>query len=245
MTQTLPLHKNIWESTLNWVPSEQFTTELQKLYEIFLRENNVLNVTRILEPEDFWEKHIWDSIANSIFALTEKEKTYRIIDIGTGGGFPGFPLTLLGNYCEGFQTEVLMVDSIAKKIQFINNTIQEMGLKNSNAISGRAEILGHEADLRESFDIATIRAVGPAHTCLEYTLPFLKVGGEALIYRGTYKEDEQETIERVAGRLGGQFKEIRKETTPITKGERNCFVISKVKGTSPKYPRKNAGRKPL
>ncbi|MDZ8258694.1 16S rRNA (guanine(527)-N(7))-methyltransferase RsmG [Nostoc sp. ChiQUE01b] len=243
MTNLLPEMAEIWQQTLNWQPTVQQQTQFQRLYELILEGNRQLNLTRIVEPQEFWEKHLWDSLrgiapllsANfSSAPLLKSSPDYSpaLIDIGTGAGFPGIPVTITVPNCT-----ITLLDSTRKKITFLDNILTELALNNAKTLVGRAEEIGQHPQHRLAYDIALIRAVGAASVCAEYTLPLLKQGGLAIIYRGNWTEDETTTLQNAVNQLGGVIESIEQFTTPLSNSIRHCLYLRKVANTPANFPR--------
>jgi len=234
----LPLMVEIWQQTLNWQPTTQQQKQFQQLYELILEGNRQLNLTRIIDPEEFWEKHLWDSLRGIAPLLSGKidfpvsSASPAFIDIGTGAGFPGIPVIItVPNYT------INLLDSTRKKISFIDNILTELALANAKTLVGRAEEIGHHPQHRQAYDIALIRAVGPASVCAEYTLPLLKQGGLAIIYRGNWTEDETTALQNAVKQLGGAIESIEQFTTPLSHSIRHCVYLRKVGTTPVQFPR--------
>ena len=224
----------LWQQTLNWQPSNSELSQFQLLYQLICQGNQQLNLTRITEPTDFWEKHLWDSL-RGIAPFLDKTKSDRstgilpvipnlqIIDIGTGAGFPGIPIAITQP-----NWQVTLLDSTQKKLTFLESLISQLGINNTTTLTGRAEELGKQSQYREVYDIAVIRAVGSALVCAEYALPFLKVGGLAILYRGNWTEEEAADLRSTLLRLGGAIELIDPFTTPISNSIRHCLHLRKV-----------------
>ena len=231
---------DIWEETLNWKPSAQQQIQFQRLYELILEGNRQLNLTRIIDPEDFWEKHLWDSLRGIRFLISEGEergeqidnKNNQIIDLGTGAGFPGIPAGIVVDNCT-----INLVDSTKKKINFIDSILPKLNLSHVRATTCRAEDIGRDNRHRKTYDIALIRAVASASACAEYTLPLLKQGGLAVIYRGSWTEKENINMENAVQKLGAIIESIEQFSTPLSKGDRHCLYLRKVSTTPEKFPR--------
>jgi 16S rRNA (guanine527-N7)-methyltransferase len=224
-------HGALWQSTLGWQPNPTQTDLLQQLYVKITTANKFLNLTRITEPDEFWEKHLWDSLRGVQDWLGQPEPK-SVIDIGTGGGFPGLPIAIA---CPTWK--VTLLDSTRKKINFIQQAAIEMGLKDVVGLSDRVEVLGQDSKYREQFDIATIRAVATASVCAEYALPMVKVGGMAILYRGQWTDEESQGLATAVQQLGGKIAKIDEFTTPLTAGARTCIYLRKVAATDRQYPR--------
>ncbi|RCJ14890.1 16S rRNA methyltransferase G [Nostoc sp. ATCC 43529] len=235
MTNSLPEMAEIWQQTLNWQPSVQQQTQFQKLYELILEGNRQLNLTRITDPQEFWEKHLWDSlrgIAPKGEFISSLQESVSVIDIGTGAGFPGIPVKIAAPNCT-----ITLMDSTRKKITFIEQTLTELALTNAKTLVGRAEEIGQQPEHRQAYDVALIRAVGTASVCAEYTLPLLKQKGLAIIYRGNWTEDETTALQNAVKQLGGVIEAIEKFTTPLSESIRHCVYLRKVGTTPVQFPR--------
>jgi 16S rRNA (guanine527-N7)-methyltransferase len=242
---TLPKFSELWQSTLDWSPSQLQQTQFQQLLTQICELNQKVNLTRITSPEAFWEKHLWDSLWGVRPWLSDREKhnvmpessrdpSLEVIDIGSGGGFPGCPIAI------AFPSwQVTLLDSTHKKISCLKTLCQTLPLANVTALCDRAETLGRDARYRETFDLAAIRAVGSSSTCAEYALPFLKVGGMAVLYRGQWSAEEEQILQETLSILGAELSCLSTTTTPLTQGQRHCLYLRKIKVTSPSYPRSN------
>ncbi|MBF2064736.1 MAG: 16S rRNA (guanine(527)-N(7))-methyltransferase RsmG [Calothrix sp. C42_A2020_038] len=227
----LPEMTDIWRQTLDWQPTPQQQSLFQRLYELILAGNRQLNLTRITEPEEFWEKHLWDCL-RGIKQFLGTSKKLVVIDIGTGAGFPGIPTAITVANCT-----VDLLDSTQKKITFIEKTLTELNVNNIRTITGRAEEIGQMRLHREKYDVALIRAVAAVTVCAEYALPLLKQNGLAVIYRGTWAPEENLALGNAVEELGGVIEDIEEFTTPLTNSIRHCIYLRKVSHTPVKYPR--------
>jgi 16S rRNA (guanine527-N7)-methyltransferase len=227
----LPNLSELWQKTLEWQPNQQQQQQFQQLYEQILSGNRQLNLTRITETEDFWEKHLWDSLA-AIKPELNDQKPLKIIDIGTGAGFPGIPVAIALPLAT-----VTLLDSTRKKILFLSNLINQLQLKNVTTLTARVEIIGQEKSHRQQYDLALIRAVAEASVCAEYSLPLLKIGGKAVLYRGHWQDQDTLSLESALQKLGGKIDCIEVLTTPLTNGIRHCLKISKIASTPSQFPR--------
>ena len=237
----LPQMADIWQQTLNWQPTTEQQQLFQQLYEEILEGNRQLNLTRITEPVEFWEKHLWDSLRGvwsrglqeggpgyplwvPIQELDGKgeieAQSLKVIDIGTGAGFPGLPVAIaFPHHC------VTLLDSTRKKISFLDVLIAKLGIKNVTTSIGRAEAVSQQLQHRQAYDLALLRAVAPAPICAEYALPFLKTGGLAILYRGHWTEEETEELKPIVEQLGGAIESIEGFTTPISNSIRHCIYL--------------------
>jgi 16S rRNA (guanine527-N7)-methyltransferase len=243
--QLLPENNSIWQETLHWQPTPQQQAQYQRLYELVVAGNRRLNLTRITEPEDFWEKHLWDSLRGILPLLPggdSQEKVGQIIDIGTGAGFPGLPIAIaLGD------VEVTLLDSTRKKVDFIETLLGDLEIKNAVTLTGRVEDTARMPERRELYDVATIRAVAAPSVCAEYALPLLKKGGLGILYRGEFSEEEERSLVKALKKLGGKIEAIAPLTTPLSKGDRHYLYVRKIGATPDKFPRSVgvARQKPL
>lgn len=207
---------------------------MDKAYQIYmdylLEVNAHTNLTAITDPREIEIKHFKDSLTVLSY-IKEKDK---VLDIGAGAGFPGLPLRIEKDF------DLTLIDSVNKKVVFMNEVIEKLGLKNTRAIHTRAEDYAREK--RESFDVVVSRAVANMATLSEYALPFLKVGGLFIALKGPKAEEELEASKNALKILGGRVKEIK--AFDLDGNERVNIVIEKVKNTKDKYPRgKNLPKK--
>ena len=206
--------------------------QIEKFFEymkILLEWNEKINLTAITEQEDIILKHFIDSITVLDFIKNEN----RIIDVGTGAGFPGLPIAIMRE-----DAQVTLLDSLNKRIIFLNETIKQINLKNVNTMHGRAEDIGQNKETREKYDIAISRAVANLTTLVEYLLPFVNVGGKCICMKGPNIEEELKNAEFAIKELGGKVENVKKIMLPNSDIARNIVVIKKIKETSNKYPRK-------
>ena len=227
--------------------AKEFGIELTKdtidkfcTYSLMLKERNkVVNLTAITDDEGIAVKHFVDSL--TLYPYIREFNSKSLIDIGTGAGFPGIPIKII---CPDIK--VTLVDSLEKRITFLNDVINELGLKDITAIHMRAEEIGKDKNHREKYDIATARAVASIPVLLEYCLPLVKVDGYFLAMKGSKEEDN---YDKALGILGGNFhkKEYLELYGEEEKLQRTIYMFKKVKKTSTNYPRKPGlpGRKPL
>lgn len=232
-TNQLPQMNAIWQQTLDWQPDETQARLFQEVYQEILIGNRQQNLTRITTPEDFWEKHLWDSLSG-IAGLDKSliASQLQVIDIGTGAGFPGIPLAIaFPNW------QITLLDSTRKKITFVNDLITKLKLTNASGIITRAETLGRIPGDRQSYDLALVRAVSKASVCAEYSLPLVKMGGCAVLYRGQWSQSDTTDLESVVSQFGCKIESIYPWETPVSQGVRHCIYIRKHSKTSNKFPR--------
>ena len=231
--QKLPQLNETWQSTLGWQPNEKQQEQFQRLYQAILAGNLQFNLTRITEPHDFWEKHLWDSVSGLVRLdrETPSKETLKVIDIGTGAGFPGIVIAIALP-----QWQVTLLDSTRKKIRFLDTLIGDLALENVTTVTGRAEAIGQQSH-REAYDIASVRAVGSASVCAEYAVPLLKTGGVAILYRGQWHDEENVALTLAADELGSTIESVRQLTTPLSHSIRHCVYLRKRSPTPASYPR--------
>lgn len=198
-----------------------------------LMRNEEFNITRITEESEIYTKHFLDSL--SLFTLDIFEGPKSVIDIGTGGGFPGVPLKIYNR-----ELKVTLMDSLKKRVNFLEEVCDILGFYDVKCLHKRAEEMAREEEYRESYDIAVSRAVAELPTLLEYSMAFVKVGGYFVAMKGpSYKEELTKSAKAIKI-LGGELKEVRE--IEIDDNYRALIVIKKVKPTPDKYPR--GGGKP-
>lgn len=223
-TSLLPQIDDIWQQSLNWKPDAEQQFQFQRLYEQIIAGNKLLNLTRITEPLEFWEKHLWDSLRPVVPLLQRQagEIRLKIVDIGTGAGFPGIPIAIAFS-----NLQVTLLDSTRKKVVFLDTLISQLGLQNVDTAVGRAEVISKQTQYQQAYDIAAIRAVGSASVCAEYALPFLKPGGLAILYRGNWTVEEAEALQATLKKLDGAIDKVEAFSTPLTNSTRHCIYLRK------------------
>ena len=202
------------------------------LYMRLIQEwNEKINLTAILEDEEIIKKHFIDSI--KAFKRGEFKQNYNLIDVGTGAGFPGIPIAIMNP-----NINVTLLDSLNKRIKFLDIVINELGLKNVTTIHSRAEDGARNKNLREKFDIATSRAVANMSVLSEYCLPYVRVGGKFIALKGPSVEQEIQESRSAIRLLGGKLEEICEVKIEETDLRHNLVVIEKIKESPNIYPRK-------
>lgn len=191
--------------------------------------NEKINLTAITEPEEIILKHFIDSITISKY-IRENSK---IVDVGTGAGFPGIPLKIIRS-----DLEVVLLDSLNKRINFLNEIIEKLDLKKTEAVHSRVEEFAKNTVNREKFDCSTSRAVANMATLSEYLIPLVKIGGKSICMKGSNIQEELEQSRNAINVLGGKIEMIDSFKLPDTSYERNIVIIDKIKSTPLKYPRK-------
>lgn len=201
-------------------------------YKKLLKEwNEKINITAIKDDEEIYIKHFLDSIIVLDKSVEHEKK--NIIDIGTGGGFPGLPLKIVNN-----NYKVTLLDSLRKRIDFLSIVIKELKLDDVYLIHGRAEDFGQNKEYREKFDICVSRAVAPLNVLSELCIPFVKVGGYFAAYKSENISEEIINSENAIIKLGGRIKNIKEINLPGSDIVRKIVVIEKIKNTENIYPRK-------
>ena len=204
---------------------EQFFAYMNLLIEW----NEKMNLTAIVEPNEIILKHFIDSIT----ILKEIDNNSKIIDVGTGAGFPGVPLSIMNP-----TLKITLADSLNKRLIFLQEVVNQLGLKNIEIIHARAEELGKNKKYRENFDAATSRAVANLSTLSEYLIPLVKVGGKIISMKAGGAQEEIEAAKKAIKILGGEIEEIEEFKLPQTEIERTIILIKKEEHTPNKYPRK-------
>ena len=212
--------------------------QFEKLAELLVEQNKTMNLTAITDPDGIAVKHFADSI--SVLNAAKFDEKARVLDVGTGAGFPGIPLLIMRP-----DLNLTMLDSTAKKLKYVANTVEELGLT-ANVLHTRAEEAGQSKEYRETFDIVCSRAVAALNVLCEYCLPFVKVGGVFVAMKAAKAQEEIEGAKAAIKLLGGQIVD-EKSFTLSDGGERNLIIIKKISHVPPKYPRVSAqiAKKPL
>lgn len=207
-------------------------------YDMLIDRNKVMNLTAITEFDEVMDKHFLDSVY--LFRSIKLKADYKLIDIGTGAGFPGIPLKIVFP-----ELKITLLDSLNKRVGFLNDVIAELNLNDIEAIHGRAEDIARDKLYRASYDIAVSRAVANLSTLSEYCLPFVKIGGKFVSYKSGDCADEVDNAKAAIHLLGGKINKI--DEFSYSNNSRSFIVIDKVMNTSNKYPRKAGlpSKKPL
>lgn len=207
--------------------------QLEKFWnykEMVLEWNKNINLTAIIDDEDFINKHFIDSLTINKY-ITNKE--CKIIDIGTGAGFPGVPLKIANE-----NIEIVLFDALNKRLKVLEEIISNLKLKKIYTLHGRAEETFKNEEYREKYDVAMSRAVANLSTLVEYMLPSVKIGGKCICMKAGKVEEEIEKAKNAIKILGGKIEKVENIVLPKTEIERTIIVIKKISKTPNKYPRK-------
>jgi 16S rRNA (guanine527-N7)-methyltransferase len=206
--------------------------EKLQVYLSMLREwNQKLNLTAVEAPQEIIIKHFLDSLSCRLVVRMEEQES--LLDMGSGAGFPGLPLKIVAP-----RAALTLADSLAKRVAFLERVIARLSLSGARAMHARAEELGHDPAFRESFTLVTARAVARLNTLVEYTLPFVKVGGHCVAMKGPDPQAEIAEAERAIQTLGGEVAEVRELRLPVVDVGRSLILIRKVAPAPAEYPRR-------
>ena len=226
-------------TAMGWILTEKQTKQFCLFQDMLLETNKVMNLTAITEPADVAVKHMADSL--SCYDKTYFAPHARVLDLGTGAGFPGLPLLI-------YQPDLQMTffDSLQKRLRFIQEVLQQVGLQ-ADCLHGRAEEMAHQAAYREQFDIVTSRAVARLPILAEWALPYVKQDGFFISLKGAQYEEEIKESKQALQILGGMVEEVRPVILPGLADKRAVIYIRKTKASPKKYPRKPklAAKNPL
>ena len=213
--------------TLDENQKKQFTD----FYEYLVEKNKVMNLTGITEFQEVLIKHFLDSLA--CVKAVDMSRIKRIMDIGTGAGFPGVPLKIAFPHLEA-----CLLDSLKKRVNFLEETFQMLKLENITAIHGRAEEYAKNKQYRETYDLCVSRAVSNLATLSEYCLPYVKTGGYFISYKSGTVQEEVEQAQKAVKILGGKIQDVVYFQLPDSEIQRSLVVIEQIKATPGRYQRK-------
>lgn len=220
--------------------SDEQLKQFSIFYDYMIEMNQVMNLTSITEEDEVILKHFYDSM--SVIKYYYFHDQINVIDVGTGAGFPGIPLAILLP-----NIQFTLMDSLNKRITFLNEVVKKCGLKNVECIHSRAEELAKDGDYRENYDVCVSRAVANLSVLLEYCIPFIKKGGKFISYKSISSEEELTDSKNAQNKLCCKLKENISFELPDTDIKRNFLIFEKFDHTADKYPRNNGipRKKPL
>jgi 16S rRNA (guanine527-N7)-methyltransferase len=220
--------------------SRQQLGQFEIYFETLVEWNEKMNLTAITDKAEVYLKHFYDSITASFYF--DFTKPFHLCDVGAGAGFPSIPLKIVFPHIE-----VTIVDSLNKRISFLNHLAKELKLENVHFIHDRAETFGVNPNFRENFEVVTARAVARMSVLSELCLPLVKVGGHFIAMKAAHAKDELEIGQKAISILGGRLEDMHTFTLPMEESERNILIIKKEKQTPKKYPRKpgTPGKTPI
>jgi len=223
---------------LSEVQKEQFATYFHELVET----NKVMNLTTITEEDQVYLKHFYDSIVLGFVDEKLLHEELTLCDVGSGAGFPSLPLKIINP-----KLKITIVDSLNKRIKFLDGLVEKLNLDNVSLVHGRAEEVGKNPQFRESFDVVTARAVAAMNVLTEFCLPLVKIGGQFVAMKSEKAPEELEVAQYAIKTLGGEIKQQESVELPNDAGLRNFIFVGKISKTPKKYPRKpgDPARKPL
>jgi 16S rRNA (guanine527-N7)-methyltransferase len=220
--------------------SEKQLNQFERYFETLVEWNEKMNLTAITDKAEVYLKHFYDSITASFYF--DFTKPFHLCDVGAGAGFPSIPLKIVFPHIE-----VTIVDSLNKRISFLNHLADVLELENVHFVHDRAETFGINPLYRENFDVVTARAVARMSVLSELCLPLVKVGGHFVAMKAAHANDELANGKKAITTLGGRLEEMFTFTLPMEESERNILIIKKEKQTPKKYPRKpgTPGKSPI
>ena len=225
-------HLMIWNE-LKWAPSEKQLAQFIHLQELLKEWNKKINLTRLVDGDDFWTAQVCDSLLPLYEELQHPEVSHKYIDIGSGCGFPGIAIAIAMP-----NSDITLLDSSSKKTTFLKEVSKEIGLDSRiKVVTERAEEAGRNPIFRSNFDYAIARAVASANVVAEYLVPFLNSTGQALIFKGSWSETEQQILKKALAELNAEIQRTHEFILPNNRGIRNIIRISSINKCPHQYPR--------
>ena len=222
----------IWNE-LKWEPTKKQLVQFVQLQEFLRERNKKTNLTRLVNGDDFWISQVYDSLLPLQEELEHPQLSHNYIDVGSGCGFPGIAISIAMP-----NSKITLLDSSSKKTTFLKEVSKEIGLNSRiTVVTERAESAGKDAFYRGQFDYAIARAVAPATVVAEYLVPFLNSRGQALIYKGSWSEKDQQRLKKALTALNAEIKQTHNSELPKSRGIRNIIRICSTKKCPNQYPR--------
>ena len=231
MENSFKVNLEFLSNKINVMLNDKQISKYYQYMNLLLEWNEKINLTSITRQDEIILKHFIDSMT----VLKYLDKYNKIIDVGTGAGFPGIPIAIMKE-----EKSVTLMDSLNKRIKFLEDIKQKLDLKNIDLIHSRAEDLGQDLNNREMYDVSVSRAVANLTTLVEYLIPFIKIGGICICMKGQDVEEEINDSKRDIELLGGRIKKVDEFYLPDSDMKRNIVIIEKIRSTNKRYPR-NAG----
>lgn len=213
--------------------SQKQLDQFEKYYQLLVEWNEKINLTAITDKEEVYLKHFFDSISAAFYYPFHQHSSLSICDVGAGAGFPSIPLKIVFPHLQ-----VTIVDSLKKRITFLEELAQELQLENVQFFHDRAETFGQNKQFREQYDLVTARAVARLSVLSEFCLPLVKMNGDFLALKGANGQEELNEGKKAIQILGGKVEKIHEFLLPVENSARTIIQVKKVKGTPKKYPRK-------
>ena len=218
-------------SQLNIQFTDKQIEQFMKYYDLLIEKNKVMNLTAITDLNEVMTKHFLDSVL--ISNVLDMSDFYTLVDVGTGAGFPGIPIKILFPHLK-----VTLIDSLNKRLKFLDDVISELELDGIETVHGRAEDLGNNDLYREKYDLCVSRAVANLSTLSEYCIPFIAKNGKFISYKSSISSEEIQNAKSAIKMLGGTVVEEKTVHLPCSDMDRTFVVVNKTNNTGKKYPRK-------
>ena len=225
-------HFMIWNE-IKWEPTQTQLAQFTQFQKLLREWNSKTNLTRLVDGDDFWIAQVYDSLLPFQEELQYPKLSHKFIDVGSGCGFPGIAIAIAMQ-----NSNITLLDSSNKKTTFLKEVSKEIGLSSRiTVLTERAESAGKDLVFRGNFDYAIARAVAPATVVAEYLVPFLNSRGQALIYKGSWSEAEQQILQRALTELNAEIKQTHTFSLPDSRGIRNIISINSTQKCPNQYPR--------